>query len=92
MPRQYNVNLGMVHRAALQDHPGFWDHHEMPPWSAGDYLVFTCHGEVIERGRVIEVLPPRTPGMPNFTGDKRDNWWRTRFERGVAAPPPVEPG
>lgn len=89
MPRKFNVVMGMVHRSALQEHPGVWDHHEMPPWSVGDYLIFVCHGEVIEKGQVLHVRPPKAPGQPNFSGTNRDNWWQTTFERGVEAPLPV---
>lgn len=79
MGKTFEVKLAMVHRAALQEHPGEWDEQERPEWGVGDSLVFTCHGETVASGVVTAVLEPREPGSPNWTGTKRDNWWRTLY-------------
>jgi len=79
-----NIDLSMVQRAALQEHPEYWCLPEEPDCVVGEVIRFYCHQMLVCTGRITAINPPAQDGVADLTGPKivrqEIGWWKICFE------------
>jgi len=74
------IELCMMKRGCLQEHRGWWAVEEKPDAQPGDLILFACHGDIFERGRVKAIIPPNSDKPRDYTGkDFHESWWRIGY-------------